>query len=859
MKENKILILLFSFILIISNSITVYAEETPEIDVSNQYKNYETLDNQSAKNIIKPNITGIRKSNNIKETKSKSKSKLKTSNISIPSSYNLKDYYNITVKDQKQTGSCWAFAYTSAMETTFYKTVSNNSMVLSPLHIDYTTANIWNRTVGDGGNNEMAQSYLASNYGPVNESSFKFDNYYSSSYSAPYYLKNKVYVNPSSVYQQYRVKDMTLYPSIYKSISNNTITYTDDYNETYSLDEVQEIRNKVKEHIYTKGAVTTYIYMDNQGVLNTVTGNYSSKYYDNTNKSYYYDGKSTDTCPNYSSYGYCPANHLVTIIGWDDNYITKANNKGAYIILNSWGSAFGYNGYFYVSYDDVNIESGLSQIDSIERKASEYDNMYEYDELGNTLSIIPSYNLKTAYAANTFTRDNYTTQPSETLKQVGIFVANDSDIELYVNKNQTSSSIGSISNMNYLGKYTSLSAGYHVIDVSNYNVKLTGKKYSIVVKYTNENFATIPLEVNYYSIGISGRTDMTASVKSNSGESFISTNGYSWTDAINYKIDIDSTTTTLKNTNACIKAFTSNDSITQIVPNGVYKIASAQNSNYVLDVASGSKKSKANIQLYKSNDSNAQRFIITYKGNGYYEIQNVLSIKYLDVYGGNTSNGTNVWQYNYNGNASQLWFIEKDESGNYKFHPKLSPNNLSLNMVNTSTNKANINVATTANTINQEFKLIKDNFLTGTKTISNGRYTIYSAKNTSKVLDIKGGSTANKANVQLYSSNNTTAQKFNITYRGNGYYSIINAKSGKALDVKDASTANKANVWQYTYNGSCAQLWIIKTNSNGTYTFINRCGRKALDLNGGKTSNKTNVQIYTSNNTTAQQFKVKVS
>ena len=864
MKKNTNLLIIFliCLTLIITSYINVSAEE---IDISNQYENYEKLDNKAKTNMIRPNITGIRKDNNYK-TITKSSPKLKASNISLPTSYNLRDYYNIAVKNQESTGSCWAFAYTTAIETTYYKKVYNNGLILSPLHIDYTTANTWNRTVGEGGNNEIAHSYLASNYGPVAENSFSFSDYYNRSlYSGPYYLKNKANVNPQNITQQYRIKDMTKYPAIYKSISGNNITYTDDYNATYTETEVQAIRNKVKEHIYTSGAVTTYIYMDNQATFNPTTRQYNSMYYDNSTNSYYYDGQSTATCPEYASFGYCPANHLVTIVGWNDNYVTKAKHPGAYIIQNSWGKQFGQNGYFYVPYDDVNIEVGLAQIDSIERKtANEYNHKYEYDTLGNTLTIIPSYNSTIAYAANSYIRYNYITQPSETLKQVGVFISNDSNIELYINPNQTSNSIGSVYNMTYIGSYN-LTAGYHVIDVSNYNIQLTGRKYAIVVKYINQNYATIPLEVNYYSIGMGSRNDLTATAVSNYDESYISTSGISWTDAKDYLISYTNAsgqfvTTALKNANSCIKVFTTDNPIKQLVADGVYKIASAANNNYVLDVAGGSKAAGANIQLYQSNNSNAQRFLMIYKGNGYYEIQNVLSLMDLEVRNGSASSGANVWQNKYiKSYTPQQWFVEKTSDGYYKFHPKTNPNNLSLNMTSGNTNNANINIATNTNSINQKFKLVYDNAITGTKSIPNGRYTIHSSKNTSKVLDIKSGSTANKANVQLYQSNNTKAQKFNITYRGNGYYSIINAKSGKSLDVKSASTANKANVWQYTYNGSCAQLWVVKKNSNGTYTFINRCSRKVLDLNGGKTANKTNVQIYTSNNSKAQQFILRAS
>ena len=52
-----------------------------------------------------------------------------------------------------------------------------------------------------------------------------------------------------------------------------------------------------------------------------------------------------------------PPNHAVSVVGWDDNY-PKENfgieppGDGAWIVKNSWGTAFGENGFLYVSYYD---------------------------------------------------------------------------------------------------------------------------------------------------------------------------------------------------------------------------------------------------------------------------------------------------------------------------------------------------------------------------------------------------------------------------------------------------------------------------------------------------------------------------
>ena len=67
--------------------------------------------------------------------------------------------------------------------------------------------------------------------------------------------------------------------------------------------------------------------------------------------------------------------------------------------------------------------------------------------------------------------------------------------------------------------------------------------------------------------------------------------------------------------------------------------------------------------------------------------------------------------------------------------------------------------------------------------------------------------------------NGTNAQKWKDTHDSNGYVTLTNVNSGKVLDVYGGSSANGANVQQYSSNNTYAQKWIAVKNSDGSYTF----------------------------------------
>ncbi|HJA01653.1 MAG TPA: RICIN domain-containing protein, partial [Candidatus Collinsella stercoripullorum] len=69
------------------------------------------------------------------------------------------------------------------------------------------------------------------------------------------------------------------------------------------------------------------------------------------------------------------------------------------------------------------------------------------------------------------------------------------------------------------------------------------------------------------------------------------------------------------------------------LPDGTYAVVAGVGSRKVLDVASGSKSDGANVQIYASNATSAQRWRVSHDGDGYVTLVNVGSGKALDVYG----------------------------------------------------------------------------------------------------------------------------------------------------------------------------------------------------------------------------------
>lgn len=320
-----------------------------------------------------------------------------------------------------------------------------------------------------GGNRYLSSAYLARWSGPVNESDDPYDDY-----------------DPSSPYSLPRQKDTTL------------IEFIPDVKNGYDTTAINTIKNAIMQD----GAVAT-----------TICGGTAPAHYDNVNDR---------------------ANHAVAIVGWDDNYSKKnfgyktPPTDGAWIIRNSWGKNWGNDGgYFYVSYHDICIAKHNAQYKV--KDMGDYDNIWQYDELGMTEAV---GNGTSGWMANVFgpTKENVS------VNAVGFFVPNNNTkYEVYL----VSDAQNGLDQKIKVAQGTVTYAGYTMVDFDKQPIA-KGKYFAPVVYLTSSGSYNIAIEqpFNKYS----------SKARASKGQSFYSADGKNWRDL----------TSDYTNSNVCLKAFTVN-------------------------------------------------------------------------------------------------------------------------------------------------------------------------------------------------------------------------------------------------------------------------------------------------------------
>ena len=307
-----------------------------------QYKKYEELSEEEKKKkevVPKKYEVNYQEIENIIDDQKEEKKKKE--DLIVPKKYNLAERIKIKTEDQGDYGLCWDFAATKSLETNIELT-QKKKYDFSEMHVNYVTSNllIGSRDIDDGGNFSIYEDYLVDS-GAVLEKDVGYKDYSEDAY------KNFL--------------DMKSIVTVTKTVNFPTIQKLGAYEEKFSTKDIETVRKAVKTHIMNYGTVYAEVAMEK------------------------YD---TDTNTLYSSPDdFYFIDHAISIVGWDDNYSkenfpedNRPKKDGAYIALNSWGESFGDNGYFYISYEDQNVEYAMSGIVS-----TSYKDAYKISSISNSV------------------------------------------------------------------------------------------------------------------------------------------------------------------------------------------------------------------------------------------------------------------------------------------------------------------------------------------------------------------------------------------------------------------------------------------------------------------------------------------
>lgn len=389
----------------------------------------------------------------------------------LPSYYSSVDEGYVTpVKNQQNGGNCWAFAILSTLESAILK-ASGNSLILSEENMKNLAAIYshygWSMNTNDGGYDDMGLGYLTSWLGPVLESDDEYC-------------------------------DFTVLSEVLDSILHVQNIVFLERTGYYDLD---SIKNAIRDYGGIYAPIYIYAYRD------SATGKYVQCY------------RGNHAC-----------DHAVVLVGWDDNFqIPGAPGRGAWIAKNSWGSDWGNNGYFYVSYfDESCLKLGEKDggIAFIFNDTIKYDKNYQYDIA------------KTDYFFNT----------TKTVWYKNVFTATDNEylaaVSTYFEKNTHWELTVTINDVQAIAKSGDSHAGYWTLDLGRLIPMNAGDVFEIMFKITVDGDAGVPISeaisLNhcFYHENIS----------------YISYDGRTWRDMFN--ITWEYPDHTYESQVACIKAFT---------------------------------------------------------------------------------------------------------------------------------------------------------------------------------------------------------------------------------------------------------------------------------------------------------------
>ena len=388
----------------------------------------------------------------------------------LPARFDLREYDRTPkVKNQGNLGTCWAFSALSCVEAV---NRPKEKMELSVDHLAYN--NSFGLDINMGGAYTMGMSYLLSWQGPVTEEQDPYND-----------GKTDSTLSPVKHVQEIRFMDEK------------------DYDE-------------IKRSIYKYGPIET-------SIKNTLKGaTSSSAEYNVDNHSYYYSGNSRPS-------------HEVIIVGWDDdypkeNFNTTPKGNGAFICQNSWGTEFGEDGYFYVSYYDSIVGTSSLVYSSVE-DPDNYDNIYQTDLCGWVGQVGTGNEYSCAMNV-------YTAKDDSNLEAMGFYATSKGmSYKLYVINDFTDCKNVDLKALEPVAVGSLDLMGFYTIPIDRVTLK-KGERFAVAMElYSPEN--PHPIAVEHRA------TDITKNAVISDGEGYISVKGAYWG---NVETDYEC--------NICLKAYT---------------------------------------------------------------------------------------------------------------------------------------------------------------------------------------------------------------------------------------------------------------------------------------------------------------